>query len=135
VLKGRPEASEAIAAKMNACSQKRWKSQPAAPSAGCMFKNPASIPAGRLIEELGLKGTRVGGAMISDVHGNFIVNEGGATAEDILELIELVKHRARAACGIELETEVEIIGEIPPGRTGLPAPGTFETTCAVHAKP
>jgi UDP-N-acetylmuramate--L-alanine ligase/UDP-N-acetylenolpyruvoylglucosamine reductase len=135
VLKGRPEASEAIAAKMNACSQKRWKSQPAAPSAGCMFKNPASIPAGRLIEELGLKGTRVGGAVISDVHGNFIVNEGGATAEDILELIELVKHRARAACGIELETEVEIIGEIPPGRTGLPAPGTFETTCAVHAKP
>jgi UDP-N-acetylenolpyruvoylglucosamine reductase len=92
-------------------SQKRWESQPAAPSAGCIFKNPKSIPAGKLIDELGLKGTRVGGAMVSDVHGNFIVNQGNATAQDVLGLIEIVKQRAKAARGIELETEVEILGE------------------------
>jgi len=134
VLKARPEAPEAIAAKMNACSQKRWKSQPAAPSAGCMFKNPVSIPAGRLIEELGLKGTRVGGAVISGVHGNFIVNDGGATAEDVLELIDFVKQKARSARSIELETEVEIIGEIAPCKAGLPASTPLERNSAVPAK-
>ena len=102
---------QAIEQKMNECSQKRWKSQPAAPSAGCIFKNAATIPAGRLVEELGLKGARRGGALISDVHGNFIVNEKNATARDILELIELVKEKARALRGIELHTEVQIVGE------------------------
>src|ERR1051325_7414911 len=96
---------------MNEGSQKRWNSQPAAPSAGCIFKNSVTIPTGRLIQELGLKGTRRGGAVISDVHGNFIVNEGGAAARDILELIELVKENARSLRGIELQTEVQIIGE------------------------
>ena len=80
-------------------------------SAGCIFKNPASIPAGRLIEELGLKGARVGGAVVSQVHGNFIVNEGGASAADVLALIERIRQRAREARGIELEVEVEILGE------------------------
>jgi UDP-N-acetylenolpyruvoylglucosamine reductase len=102
---------EAIEQKMNSCSQKRWTSQPAAPSAGCIFKNATTVPAGRLIQELGLKGTRSGGALISDVHGNFIVNEGNASARDILELIELVKERARAQRGVELHTEVQIVGE------------------------
>jgi UDP-N-acetylenolpyruvoylglucosamine reductase len=111
VLRGRPEPMEQIAARMNACSQKRWHSQPSAPSAGCMFKNPPMIPAGRLIDELGLKGTRVGGAHVSTEHGNFIVNDGSATARDVLELIELVRQRVRAQRGIELETEVEIVGE------------------------
>jgi UDP-N-acetylenolpyruvoylglucosamine reductase len=69
------------------------------------------IPAGRLVDELGLKGTRIGGAVISDVHGNFIVNEGGARAEDVLQLIALVQERARTARGIELEPELEIVGE------------------------
>jgi UDP-N-acetylenolpyruvoylglucosamine reductase len=96
---------------MNEFSQKRWASQPAAPSAGCMFKNPAAIPAGRLVDELGLKGTRVGGARVAHEHGNFIVNDGTATAADVLELIELIKARARAERGIELETEVQIIGD------------------------
>ena len=100
-----------IDAKMNACSEKRWGSQPAAPSAGCIFKNAATIPAGLLVQDLGLKGTRRGGAVISDVHGNFIVNEGNATARDILELIQLVKERARSQRGIELQTEVQIVGE------------------------
>jgi UDP-N-acetylenolpyruvoylglucosamine reductase len=102
---------DAIEQKMNLCSQKRWGSQPAAPSAGCIFKNATTVPAGRLIQELGLKGTRSGGALISEVHGNFIVNEGNASARDILELIELVKERARGQRGVELHTEVQIVGE------------------------
>jgi UDP-N-acetylenolpyruvoylglucosamine reductase len=100
-----------IEARMKAFSEKRWESQPAAPSAGCMFKNPGQIPAGRLVDELGLKGARVGGAMVSAEHGNFIVNDGTATARDVLELIDLLKQHAKAERGIELQTEVEIIGE------------------------
>lgn len=111
VLRGRPDSQESIAQRMFAFNQKRWTTQPAAPSAGCMFKNPAKVPAGKLIQELGLKGTRVGGAVVSTEHGNFIVNDGTATARDVLQLIELIQHRARAERGIELETEVEIIGE------------------------
>lgn len=111
VLKGAKADSATVAARMNSYSQKRWESQPAAPSAGCIFKNPKAIPAGKLIDELGLKGTRVGGAAVSDVHGNFIVNEGNATAQDVLNLIEMIKQRARTARGIELETEVQIIGD------------------------
>jgi UDP-N-acetylenolpyruvoylglucosamine reductase len=111
VLRGQASSREAIEQRMNQFSRNRWQSQPAAPSAGCMFKNPASIPAGKLIDELGLKGTRVGGAVVSAEHGNFIVNDGGATAKDVLELIEVIRQRARAERGIELETEVEIVGE------------------------
>ncbi len=111
VLVGEPAERPAIEARLGEFNRKRWESQPAAPSAGCVFKNPGSIPAGRLIEELGLKGTRVGGAMVSHEHGNFIVNEQGATARDILELIELIRRRARAERGIELETEVQIVGD------------------------
>ena len=76
-----------------------------------MFKNPATIPAGKLIDELGLKGTRVGGAYVSAEHGNFIVNDGSATAQDVLDLIERIRQRVRAERGITLETEVEIIGD------------------------
>jgi len=111
VLKAEPASREGVEQRMQSFSRKRWTSQPAAPSAGCIFKNPPSIPAGKLIDELGLKGARVGGAVVSDVHGNFIVNEGHATAKDVLALIEVVRQRARTARGIELETEVEIIGE------------------------
>jgi len=111
VFRGRTDSPESIAQRMSAFSQKRWASQPAAPSAGCAFKNPPSIPAGKLIDELGLKGTRVGGAVVSQEHGNFIVNDGNATARDVLELIALLQAKAKAARGIELQTEVEIIGE------------------------
>jgi UDP-N-acetylenolpyruvoylglucosamine reductase len=111
VLRGRVGEREAIEQRMNEYSRKRWQSQPAAPSAGCIFKNPASIPAGRLIDELGLKGTRVGGAVVAAEHGNFIVNTGTATARDILDLIKIIQQRVRAERGIELETEVEIVGE------------------------
>jgi UDP-N-acetylenolpyruvoylglucosamine reductase len=105
------DAVEAIAGRMQAFSQKRWSSQPAAPSAGCLFKNPPTIPAGRLIDELGLKGLRVGGARVSLEHGNFLVNDGEATAADVLELIRRLQAQARAERGIELHPEVEIIGE------------------------
>jgi UDP-N-acetylenolpyruvoylglucosamine reductase len=111
VFRCTPAPREKIEKRMRAFSQKRWEMQPAAPSAGCIFKNPAVIPAGKLIDELGLKGTRVGGAMVSAEHGNFIVNDGNATAHDILELIEILKARVKKARGIELCTEVEIIGE------------------------
>jgi UDP-N-acetylenolpyruvoylglucosamine reductase len=111
VLRGQPGSREIIEQRMNEYSRKRWTSQPAAPSAGCIFKNPPAIPAGKLIDELGLKGTRVGGAVVSAEHGNFIVNSGAATARDILDLIEIVRQRVRATRGIELETEVEIVGE------------------------
>jgi UDP-N-acetylenolpyruvoylglucosamine reductase len=109
VFRGRPDSVAAITQRMEAYSQKRWSSQPAAPSAGCAFKNPAEIPAGKLIDELGLKGTRVGGAVVSSEHGNFIINDGGATAQDVLELIALLQARVRAARGIALQTEVEIL--------------------------
>ena len=102
---------EEIEQRMEAFSKKRWASQPAAPSAGCIFKNPQPLAAGRLVDELGLKNLRVGGAVVSPEHGNFIVNDGGATARDILELIELVQQRVRAGRGVELHTEIEIIGE------------------------
>ena len=111
VLNGSPGERAAIELKMKESSQKRWSSQPAAPSAGCIFKNPPSIPSGRLIDEMGLKGTRLGGASISDVHGNFIVNDGGARAADVLGLISMVKARALAERGLVLETEVQIVGE------------------------
>jgi len=111
VFTGRPDSPESIAQRMSAFSQKRWTSQPAAPSAGCVFKNPPSIPAGKLIDELGLKGTRVGGAVVSREHGNFIVNDGSATARDVLELIALLQAKAKTERGIELRTEVEVTGE------------------------
>ena len=111
VLHGQPGSRDDIERRMTEFSQRRWKSQPAAPSAGCMFKNPVSMPAGKLIDELGLKGTRIGGAVVSAEHGNFLVNDSTATAHDVLALIELIKQRARAERGIELETEVQIVGE------------------------
>ena len=110
VLRGQAGSREEIEQRMKEYSRKRWQSQPAVPSAGCMFKNPASIPAGKLIDELGLKGTRVGGAVVSAEHGNFIVNDGSATARDVLELIETIRQRVRAERGMELETEVQIVG-------------------------
>jgi UDP-N-acetylenolpyruvoylglucosamine reductase len=102
---------EEIEKRMKAFGEKRWESQPAAPSAGCIFKNPDAIPAGKLIEELKLKGARAGGAVVSAEHGNFIVNDGEATARDVLELIEILKAKAKAERGIKLQTEVEIIGD------------------------
>jgi UDP-N-acetylenolpyruvoylglucosamine reductase len=110
VFKCTPAPREEIERRMGQYNAKRWESQPAKPSAGCTFKNPQAIPAGRLIDELGLKGKRIGDAMVSLEHGNFIVNDGKASAHDVLELIGFIKHKAMAERGIELHTEVEIVG-------------------------
>lgn len=80
-------------------------------NAGSIFKNPKDLPAGQIIDDLGLKGTRIGGAQISEKHGNFIVNTGNATAKDILALIEVIQKRVWEDRGIRLEPEVTIIGE------------------------
>ena len=111
VFKCQTATREEVEQRMSAYSTKRWDSQPAAPSAGCCFKNPTMIPAGKLVQELGLKGTKIGGAMVSFEHGNFITNDGSATARNVLDLIELIKAKAKAERGIELHTEVEIVGE------------------------
>lgn len=80
-------------------------------SAGCMFKNPPGDYAGRLVDVAGLKGTRVGDAQVSPKHGNFIVNLGRARAADVLALLERARARVRAATGVTLELEVQIVGE------------------------
>lgn len=89
----------------------RHSTQPTGKCAGSIFKNPSGDYSGRIIEALGLKGTRVGGAEVSPIHANFIVNEEDATAAQIIELIELVQERVKAATGIELQTEIERVGE------------------------
>lgn len=111
VFKGTPALDHEIAARMDASKEKRRSSQPVAASAGCIFKNPEGIGAGQLVDELGLKESGVGGALVSGVHGNFIVNEGQASARDVLNLIEEIQQKALAERGIELETEVQIIGQ------------------------
>jgi len=81
------------------------------PSAGSVFRNPPGDYAGRLIEKAGLKGKRIGGAMISQKHANFIVNTGGAKAEDVIALIDLARNKVKEETGIMLETEIRIVGE------------------------
>lgn len=92
-------------------SRKRRKSQPKLASSGCVFRNPDSQPAGWLIEQAGLKGEKVGGAAVSEVHGNFIVNKGEATTEQVIELIQKVKRRVRETHGVILEPEVNLLGQ------------------------
>lgn len=81
------------------------------PNAGCVFKNPPEGPAGKIIEELGLKGMKVGGAQVSPVHANFIVNTGNATAGDFLELVDLVKEKVAKEKGVQLSLELMVVGE------------------------
>jgi UDP-N-acetylmuramate dehydrogenase len=108
VRESRPEA---VQAEVDRHLEKRSRTQPLdVPSCGSVFKNPPGDFAGRLIEAAGLKGARVGGAEISPLHANFIVNRGGATAGDVLALIESARARVRERTGIELEPEVRIVG-------------------------
>ena len=89
------------------CNEKRRSSQPLGQkSAGCIFKNPPGASAGRMIDELGLKGLSVGDARVSDRHANFFINAGNATAADMLALIADVRERVRSAYGFDLENEV-----------------------------
>jgi UDP-N-acetylmuramate--alanine ligase len=110
-FKGTPGSAAEIQVKMDKSTNKRKLSQPRAASAGCIFKNPAEMPAGMLVDVLGFKGMAVGKARVSLEHGNFIVNDGRATADNVLDLIAEIRKKAREEKGIELDTEVQIIGE------------------------
>jgi len=91
------------------CNEKRRSSQPLGQkSAGCIFKNPPGASAGRMIDELGLKGLSVGDARVSDRHANFFVNTGSACARDMLALIADVRERVQKAYGVALENEVVV---------------------------
>ena len=114
--------AKAVAKKIDASKAKRKETQPLdVPNAGCAFKNirdpktgKTRQSAGKIIDELGLKGVRVRGAQISDVHANFIVNVGEATAKDVLTLLALVRDKVKDAHGVVLESEWRVIGEDPP---------------------
>jgi UDP-N-acetylmuramate dehydrogenase len=92
--------------------KRRRMTQPVTfPSAGSVFKNPPGNYAGKIIEELGLKGHRVGDAQVSEVHANFIINRGRAKAAQVLELVQLIQERAKREKGIALELEIEVVGK------------------------
>lgn len=95
--------------------ERKWRSQPSGMrSAGCVFRNPPEGVAGRLIDEAGLKGLRIGGAVVSDLHANYILNDRGASAADVEDLIETVRRLVEERAGVSLELEVEIIGRHLP---------------------
>ena len=100
----------AITRQIDTYRRKRQESQPREPSAGCIFKNPPGNSAGRLIDQAGLKGARVGEAEVSPVHANFIVNGGRATAADVLALVRRVRSEVKARTGVELQPEVLLFG-------------------------
>jgi UDP-N-acetylmuramate dehydrogenase len=105
-----PEKPEVIRQRMRQLLDKRRSSQPSGiPSGGCVFKNPPGMSAGRLIDEAGLKGSRIGDARVDDTHANFFVNCGKARATDVQELMELVRERVYQHSGVRLEPEIEFL--------------------------
>jgi UDP-N-acetylmuramate dehydrogenase len=104
----RPEAPKVLEEETRKLTQERTKSQPAGRNAGCVFKNPAGGHAGRMIDQLGLKGTRRGGAVVSPRHANFVVNDQNACAADVLELLDLVHEKVEKETGVDLELEVKV---------------------------
>jgi UDP-N-acetylmuramate dehydrogenase len=106
-LKLEQATPEIVQERMNLADNAR-KGQPHQRTFGCAWKNPAGFSAGKLVDQAGLKGAKVGGAMISLEHGNFVVNQGNATAKDVLELLSNIERQL----GIDLEREVEIWGSI-----------------------
>jgi len=111
MLRLKNSSKEEVSAKINEFSERRKATQPPGASMGSMFKNPAGDHAGRLIESAGLKGTRIGNAEISMKHGNFFINHGDTKAEDVRALIRLVQKTVSEKFGIELELEVELVGD------------------------
>ena len=106
-----PQSREEIRNTMHHLKATRADTQPLAlPNAGCIFKNPSDASAGQLIDEAGLKGKHIGGAEVSDVHANFIVNTGDARAADVLALMELVHTRVMDTHGVSLEPEIRVVG-------------------------
>jgi UDP-N-acetylmuramate dehydrogenase len=112
ILKGKPGEPARIEQTMAEYLKVR-KNQPSGPSAGSVFKNPPGDFAGRLIEASGLKGLRIGGAQISEMHANFILNTGGAKAQDIKKIIEKVRAEVAVKFGVHLEEEIRYLGEWP----------------------
>lgn len=111
-LRLRPGNAEKSLAEIAGILQSRRQNQPLDyPSAGSVFRNPEGSHAGYLIEQAGCKGLTVGGAQVSEKHGNFIINMGGATAADVLALIDKVQGIVAAKSGYELEREVRLLGE------------------------
>ncbi|MCS7172267.1 MAG: UDP-N-acetylmuramate dehydrogenase [Armatimonadetes bacterium] len=112
VLRLRPGDPTEIRSRMEEWLRLRACTQPVGPpSSGCIFRNPPGEAAGRLIELAGCKGLRVGGVRVSTLHANYILNEGGGRAQDVLRLVETVRDRVRRAFGVELELEVQLVGE------------------------
>jgi UDP-N-acetylmuramate dehydrogenase len=112
VFQLQPADPAAIKSRLDDIRRWRREHQPLGiPSAGSVFRNPPGDSAGRLIDALGLKGYRVGGAVVSEKHANFIVNDQGGTAADVRRLAELVRARVRAAHGLELVFEIEFAGD------------------------
>lgn len=106
---------------MEASLRRRRRTQPVgAACAGSVFTNPPGDSAGRLIEAAGLKGARIGGAMVSDVHANFIVNTGGATASDIASLIRRVREAVSEVHGVELRPEIRFVGSFETAKADRP---------------
>lgn len=112
-----------VQAKMAELVAYRRRTQPPGASMGSMFKNPPGDFAGRLIEAAGLKGARQGQAQISPLHGNFFINHGGATAADVLSLIRTAHRAVQDKFGIELELEVELVGEFDNDQAGTEPAG------------
>jgi len=113
-LRLRKEEAAQVSSKVRELVSKRKSSQPSGyPNSGSMFRNPAGDFAGRLIEAAGLKGKRIGQAQIAERHANFIVNLGGAKAQDVHDLMELARTEVKEQFGIELVPEVRLLGEWP----------------------
>ena len=108
---GRDSSIDDVQHTMDAYQNSRKESQPRLPSAGCSFKNPAGSAAGKLIDQSGLKGYSVGDAEVSDVHANFIVNRGKATAKDVITLVNDLRKKVYQKTGYELEPEVILFGD------------------------
>ena len=114
VFRGERCAPSEVEVRTKDYAAKRKSSQPAGASAGCIFRNPDGGKAGQLIDSAGLKNSHVGAARVSDRHANFIVNEGGATASQVLALVEQVRAAVLRRHGVRLENEVQVIGEEVP---------------------
>ncbi len=106
-----PDDRAALEQRANEYTDYRRRTQPTGASIGSMFKNPEGMAAGRLIDQAGLKGTAIGGAEISEIHANFFINRGNAKASDVKALIDLAREKVKEQFGIELELEVELVGE------------------------
>jgi UDP-N-acetylmuramate dehydrogenase len=102
---------EDLRRKVDEINADRLKKHPQNPSAGSVFKNPEGYSSWKLVDDVGLKGKRIGGAMVSELHTNFIINAGGATSRDVRDLIDFIRQTVKSQVGVDLNPEVKIIGE------------------------